>query len=155
MYPKRDCFSVIFIETTCNIDSILGCLPFDREIRLGCSKHNGKRFTSLPQNCHIRYGLNPKKGAYLCSVSLEPRRNREIGKWLATFRLVRTNSNERTTSKRTLPFSVGICPKVALTFTFHPEFPKFSAIGKHPWRKNNTATDNVANLLIFLCILDG
>ena len=30
-----------------------------------------KRFTSLPQNCHIRYGLNP--GANLCSVSLEPR----------------------------------------------------------------------------------
>ena len=78
MYPKKDCFSVIFIETTCNMDGILGCLPFDREIRLGCRKHNGKRFTSLPQNCHIRYGLNPKKGAYLCSVSLEPRRNREI-----------------------------------------------------------------------------
>ena len=45
--------------------------------------------------------------------------------------------------------------KVALTFTFHLECPKFSANGKHPWRKNNTATDNVANLLIFLCILDG
>ena len=27
-----------------------GCLPFDRKIRLGCPKHNGKRFTSLPQN---------------------------------------------------------------------------------------------------------
>ena len=39
-----------------------GCLSFDRKIRLGCRKHNGKRFTSLPQNCHIRYGLNPKKG---------------------------------------------------------------------------------------------
>ena len=38
------------------------CLPFDRKIRLRCRKHNGKRFTSLPQNCHIRYGLNPKKG---------------------------------------------------------------------------------------------
>ena len=40
----------------------LGCLPFDRKIRLGCPKHNGKRFISLPQKCHIRYGLNPKKG---------------------------------------------------------------------------------------------
>ena len=29
---------------------------------VGCRKHNDKRFTSLPQNCHIRYGLNPKKG---------------------------------------------------------------------------------------------
>ena len=38
------------------------CLQFDRKIRLGCRKHNGKRFTSLPQNCHIRYGLNPKMG---------------------------------------------------------------------------------------------
>ena len=40
----------------------LGCLLFDRKIRLGCRKHNDKRFTSLPQNCHIRYGLNLKKG---------------------------------------------------------------------------------------------
>ena len=33
----------------------------------------------MPQNCHINYDLNPKKGANLCSVSLERRRNREIG----------------------------------------------------------------------------
>ena len=39
-----------------------GCLPFDRKIRLECEKHNGKRFTNLPQKCHIRYGLNPNKG---------------------------------------------------------------------------------------------
>ena len=39
-----------------------GCLPFERKIRLGCQKHNGRRFTGLPQNCHIRYGLNSKKG---------------------------------------------------------------------------------------------
>ena len=39
-----------------------GCLPFDRKIRLECEKHNGKGFTNLPQKCHIRYGLNPKKG---------------------------------------------------------------------------------------------
>ena len=38
----------------------LGCLPFDRKIRLGCRKHNGKR-------------LESKKRANLCSVSLEPR----------------------------------------------------------------------------------
>ena len=37
----------------------LECLPFDRKIWLECRKHNGiKRFTSLPQNGHIRYGLN-------------------------------------------------------------------------------------------------
>ena len=29
---------------------------------VGCQKHNGKRFTSLPQNFHIHYRLNPKKG---------------------------------------------------------------------------------------------
>ena len=151
MYPKRDCFSVIFIETTCNIDSILWCLPFDREIRLGCPKHNGKRFTSLPQNCHIRYGLNPKKGAYLCSVSLEPRRNRMVSNIpFGSYQLewkdyLKTYSSIFGWNLR----------KVAPPFTFHPEFPKFSANGKHPWRKNNTATDNVANLLIFLCILNG
>ena len=39
-----------------------GSLPFDRKIRLRFRKHNGKRFTSLPQKCHIRYGLNPKEG---------------------------------------------------------------------------------------------
>ena len=43
-----------------------GCLPFDRKIRLGCRKLNGKRFTSLPQNCLICYGLNPKRGEYTC-----------------------------------------------------------------------------------------
>ena len=35
---------------------------FDRKIRFRCEKHNGKLFTNLPQKCHIRYGLNPKKG---------------------------------------------------------------------------------------------
>ena len=40
-----------------------GCLiPFERKIRSGSRKHNGKRYTSLPQNCYIRHGLNPKKG---------------------------------------------------------------------------------------------
>ena len=39
-----------------------GCLPFDRKIRSGSQKHNGKQYTSLPQNCYIRYSLNPKKG---------------------------------------------------------------------------------------------
>ena len=41
---------------------VQGCLPFDRKIRLECEKHNGKRFTNLAQKCHIRYGLNLKKG---------------------------------------------------------------------------------------------
>ena len=40
----------------------LGCLPFDRKIRSASRKHNYKRYTSLPQNCYIRYSLNPKKG---------------------------------------------------------------------------------------------
>ena len=29
---------------------------------VGFQKHNGKGFTSLPQNFHIHYRLNPKKG---------------------------------------------------------------------------------------------
>ena len=39
-----------------------GCLPLGRKIRLGCGKHNGERFTNLPQKYHICYGLNAKKG---------------------------------------------------------------------------------------------
>ena len=60
-----------------NDNGNIWCLPFDRKVRLGCRKHNGKRFTSVRQNCHIRYGLNPKR-ENLCSASLEPRRNREM-----------------------------------------------------------------------------
>ena len=47
----------------------LGCLPFYRKIRLGCRKHNGKQFTSLPRKYHIRYGLNPKKGEFVLRES--------------------------------------------------------------------------------------
>ena len=58
-------------------DRSLGCLPFYRKIRLECEKLNGKWFTNLPQKCHIRYGLNPKKGR-ICVAWVW---NREIGKW--------------------------------------------------------------------------
>ena len=54
-------------------------LPFERKIRLECRKHNGKRFTSLPQKCHIRYGLNPKKGEF---VSRESGTEKELRNWL-------------------------------------------------------------------------
>ena len=54
----------------------LGCLPFDRKIRLGCQKHN--RFTSLPQNCHIHYGLNLNKGQ-ICVARVSNREGTE--KW--------------------------------------------------------------------------
>ena len=40
-----------------------GCLPFDTKIWLGSRKHNGKRFTSLPQNCHIQLRFESKRGA--------------------------------------------------------------------------------------------
>ena len=38
-------------------------------LTVGCRTHNGKRFTSLPQNSNIRspYALNPKKG-WICVV---------------------------------------------------------------------------------------
>ena len=53
----------IYIQHKTALKSLdIGCLPFDRKIRLGCRKHSGKRFISLPPKCHIRYGLNPKKG---------------------------------------------------------------------------------------------
>ena len=57
----RNFDSVVSIDVI-RMKSYLGCLPFDRKIRLECEKHNGKGFTNLPQKCHIRYGLNPKKG---------------------------------------------------------------------------------------------
>ena len=34
--------------THSDLSDDLGCLPFDRKIRLGCQNHNGKRFASLP-----------------------------------------------------------------------------------------------------------
>ena len=49
------------ISTNFPESGIQGCLPFYRKIRLGCRKHNGKRFTSLPWKYHIRYGLDPKE----------------------------------------------------------------------------------------------
>ena len=42
-----------------------GCLPFDRKIRLGCGKHNGKRFTSLRRNAtSVRIWIQ-KKGKFV------------------------------------------------------------------------------------------
>ena len=107
----------------------LGCLPFDRKVRLGCRKHNGKRFSSLPQYWNIRYGLNAKKGL----ICVEWVWNREIGKWWATFRLVRTNRNEQTTSKRTPQFSVGISEKWPYHLPSFRNFRNFLSNGKHPW----------------------
>ena len=68
-----------------------------------------------PVYCRIAISVTlwiQKRGeGNLSSVSLEPRRNRETGKWYTKFRFVRTNWNERTTSKRTPQFSVGISEK--------------------------------------------
>ena len=71
----------------------------------------------FPQNCHIRYGLNPKMGQ-ICVVSLEPRRNR-------------INRNERTTSKRTPQFSVGISEKWPYDLPSIPNFRDFLS-NRHP-----------------------
>ena len=65
-----------------------------------------------------------QKGENLCGMSLGPGRNWEIGKWWATFQLVRTNWNKQTTSKHTLYSSI-----FSWNFwkvTFHPKFLKFS-----------------------------
>ena len=76
-----------------------------------------------------------KKMGDLSSVSLEPRRNREIGKWYATFGLVRTNRNERTTSKRTPQFSVGISVKWRYHLPSIWNFPIFCQMVSTPGRK--------------------
>ena len=101
-----------------------GCLPFDRKIRSGSRKHNGKRYTSLPQNCYISYGLNPKKGR-ICAARVW---NRE-----GTEKLVNGKQHsvwfyepEWTDYLKTYFFIFGWnFRKVTLPFTLHPEFPKF------------------------------
>ena len=67
---------MLFIKHYC---IILVCLPFDRKVHLGCQKHNSKRFTSLSQNCLIRYSLNPKRGEF---VQHESGTEKEPRSWL-------------------------------------------------------------------------
>ena len=59
----------------------------------------------------IHYGLNPKKRGEFVKCESQTEKEPRNGKWQATFHLVRTNRNERTTSKRTPQFSVGISEK--------------------------------------------
>ena len=91
-----------------------GCLPFDRKIRLGCPKHNRKRFISLLQKCHIRYGLNPKKGR-VCVASVWSREGAEklVNGMQHSVWFVPTGMNG-------LPQN---CPS-KLTLNFRLEFPK-------------------------------
>ena len=56
---------------------VLGCLPFDTKIWLGCQKHIGKHFTRFSQNFHIHIRSVSKNGTNLCGASLEARRNGE------------------------------------------------------------------------------
>ena len=91
-------------------------------------KHNGKRFTSFPAELPHPLRFKSKKGANLCSVSLDPKRNREIGEWWATFR------SERTILKRTPQFSVGISEKWPYHLPSIRNFRNFLSNGKHPWR---------------------
>ena len=109
-YCSKSCTQIFLLTKD------MGCLPFDRKIRLGCRKHNGKRFASLPWKCHIRYGLNPKKGR-ICVAWVS---NRE-----GTKKLV----NGKQHSIWFVPTGMkGLPQNVPLNFRleFHPEFPKFS-----------------------------
>ena len=132
---SRDCFQIptlswVDVElglkfSLCGFHMIVpGCLPFDRKIRLGCPKHNRKRFISLPQKCHIRYGLNPKKGR-VCVASVWSREGAEKlvnGKQHSVW-FVPTGMNGL---PQNVPSIFGWnFRKVTLPFTFHLEFPKF------------------------------
>ena len=107
--------------------TVQGCLPFDRKIRSGSRKHNGKRYTSLPQNCYIRYGLNPKKGQ-ICVAWVWNREGTEKlvnGKQHSVW-FVRTGMN-------------GLPQNVLLNFRLEPyhltsirNFRNFLSNGKHP-----------------------
>ena len=96
----------------------VGVLSVDRKILLGCRKHDGKPFTSFPAELPHPLRFESKNGANLCVVSLEPRRNR-------------INRNERTTSKRTPQFSVGISEKWPYDLPSIPNFPDFLS-NRHP-----------------------
>ena len=88
-----------------------GCLiPFERKIRSGSRKHNGKRYTSLPQNCYIRHGLNPKKG-WICVAW--------VWNWEGTEKLV----NGKQHSVWFVPTGMNGLPQNVL-LNFRLEFPK-------------------------------
>ena len=46
--PQKAVVLMQFFPSPCTAFQSQGCLPFDRKIRLGCRKHYGKRFASLP-----------------------------------------------------------------------------------------------------------
>ena len=58
---------------------------------------------------------------------------------VSTFRLVRTNRNERTTSKRTPQFSVGISEKWPYHLPSIRNFGNFPSNGKHPRSSSHTS----------------
>ena len=84
---------------------ILECLPFDRNVRLGFPKRNGRRSTSSPQNCNSCYELNPKKVS--TRVGLKPRN----WQMLNNITLNWYHRNEGTSYKRSSQCSVNISQK--------------------------------------------
>ena len=77
---------------------------------VGCQKQNGKQFTSLPQNFHIHYGLNPKKARICVASGTEKLVNgKQHSVWFVPTGMNRLRQN------------------VLLNLpSFHPGFPKFS-----------------------------
>ena len=90
----------------------VGVLSVDRKILLECRKHDGKPFTSFPAELPHPLPFQSKNGANLYSESgteKEPYQP-EWKDYLKTYSSI-FGWNFR---------------KVALRFTFHPEFPRFS-----------------------------
>ena len=99
---------------------------------MGYQKHNGKRFNSLPQNCHIRYSLNPKMGRICVAWVWNRERTEKFvnGNCNILFGSYQ-NRNERTTSKRTFQFSIGISEKWPYHLPSIRNFRNFLSNGKH------------------------
>ena len=73
-----------------------------------------------------------QKGVNLCSMSVELRRNRKIGKLWAIFQLVCTNRNKQTTSKHSPQFLVRISEKWPYHFPVIRNFRNFLSNGVSP-----------------------
>ena len=72
---------------------------------------------------------------------------------IATFRLVRTNPNKQTTSKRTPQFSVGISKKWPYHLPSLRNFRNFLSYGQHPWFIVLLEKRSRAPFLFWICVI--
>ena len=98
-------------------DHLLRCLPFDRKIWLGRQKHN---VSNLPVYCRIATCITVKSKKGTNASGTEKLVNgKQQSVWFVPMGMKRLPQNVL------LNFQLDF-RKMTLTFTVHPEFPKFS-----------------------------